>query len=122
MTPEQIQKLHRIKARCEELLAIADKRTPGEWELETEQSGGIFAKNAKPVPNHVLLYEGAYLDNEDAIFIASCAGPAESGWRSTIAAINALGRGTSSLWPPEVQNYCSLVLKDILAAWPDEIL
>lgn len=75
------EKLQRIKSRCQELLAIAEKRTQGKWK----------ARNFS-----VLLEESEYLSvlnnwtfaSEDASFIASCAGSAEAGWRATIAAIN----------------------------------
>jgi len=78
MTTEQ--RLQRIKAKCQELLAHA----------------------------------------EDAAFIAACAGSAEAGWSSTLAAIEAIKNAASiygrlSCAENELQNA-------IIAAWPEELL
>jgi hypothetical protein len=61
------EKLQAIKARCETLLETASKRWTGEL-----ISGVHFCAHSI----------------SDDIFIASCAGPAEAGWRATIAAID----------------------------------
>lgn len=88
-TTEQTQYLSRIKARCLDLLALAEKRTPGKWFSDLERRPlRIFQENAMLVattrtPDHTTLQ-----DQQNADFIASCAGPAEAGWRSTIAAID----------------------------------
>ena len=61
------EKLQKIKAECERLLALAEKRTPGKW----FPTGRTACYNAN-----------------DAEFIAACAGLAEAGWKATIAAID----------------------------------
>jgi hypothetical protein len=83
------EKLQAIKDRCEALLETASKRTPGEW----ESSDNVVCGKS---------IDGYYLSTCDgqktrvsedlcnADFIASCAGPAEAGWRATIAAIESV--------------------------------
>lgn len=97
------EKLQKIKARCEELLAIAEKRTAGKWD-----------------DGNMREWFAVYTEPQDAAFIASCAGPAEAGWRATIATIDRLqlihGQldwGNDAAWD---------ALEEIVAAWPDELL
>jgi hypothetical protein len=102
--------LQRIKAKCQKLLAIAEKRTAGEWRVfpsyrVNELSGLCVAE-----------MESMTSDERDrnADFIASCAGAAEAGWRATIAAIEIL---------PALDRIESGRLADeIIAAWPEELL
>lgn len=101
-----IEHLNKIKAKCEQLLAIAEKRTPGEW-VKCEhswQETSILTESRKGERHTALL---SIPDDEEqqeileslmdanATFIVSCAGPAEAGWRSTIAAIDELSATTS---------------------------
>jgi hypothetical protein len=88
------KKLQAIKAKCQEMLAIAEKRTPGKWD---DRWNGVFVENGKdyryPSTLLTVCYSSAATRGEDvwpqnSAFIASCAGPAEAGWRSTIAAID----------------------------------
>lgn len=118
------EKLQRIRAKCEELLAIAAKRTPGKWSSckwhDKEPSTEIWDQTdgACIVPK---------MFNRDALFIASCAGAAEAGWRSTIAAIDALQNyaqcsdGCSCGYDWSHDNAVE-ALESILAAWPEELL
>jgi hypothetical protein len=98
-TREHLQK---IKAKCQELLAIAEKRTQGQWSqdhlyVDTDDNDNLI-KAAGNINN--------------AAFIASCAGAAEAGWKATIAAIDDI-----------FQNHDDdLLAKDIIAAWPEELL
>lgn len=95
--------LDAIVARCTELLAIAEKRTRGEWtndEWNMIRAEGYWIGQLRLRP-----------DND---FIAACAGTAEAGWRATIAAI----RLANSLHI--TQNHQALA--EILAAWPPETL
>jgi len=106
--------LARIRARCVELLELANKRTPGKWipckkgdyipvgglEMACVLGGDIKAAEA---------YE-----DEDSSFIASCAGPAEAGWRATIHAIDAA---------EEFDGWEGRRMREtIIAAWPEELL
>jgi len=81
MTPEA--KLQRIRAKCVELLEIAEKRTPPEFVMPT----GYVGLNNKGEHYRAGWHHGAakYAD-----YIVSCAGSAEAGWRATIAAIDNL--------------------------------
>lgn len=120
MTTEE--HLNRIVAKCRELLAIAEKRTTGPW-------------SAAHTPNHCSGNESLYEIQfgysgecvselthglDDAAFIASCAGPAEAGWRATIAAIES-ARLLISEGGPE-GNSRNFILTQIIAAWPEELL
>ena len=80
------EKLPAIKARCEALLETASKRTPGEW---IHKEGRRMCLRSSSVHSDPVLYGDEYeLAGVDGDFIASCAGPAEAGWRATIAAID----------------------------------
>lgn len=110
--------LNAIKAKCHELLAIAEKRTPGRWWLDDPKEGGIRAES-----DHVLLRRGSYLDGADAAFIASSAGPFEASLRSTIAAIEYIG-ADAEIFAENCQRGQSArsQIQSILAAWPEEPL
>lgn len=81
------EKLQAIRAKCVELLDIASKRTQGEWfkcnSSHTTRAPSIYIK-----PSFIRVAEADC--SSDSAFIATCAGPAEAGWKSTIAAIDAL--------------------------------
>jgi len=128
-----IEKLQRIRARCVELLAIAGKRTPGEWanryhraEVHNQYDHTV----AKAVPQGSD-YSNVFQTFCDGDFIASCAGAAEAGWRSTIAAIDGWAiNGFHPMNPNDdtgdgpkncICRHCQAV-KTILAAWPEELL
>jgi hypothetical protein len=97
--------LNRIVAKCRELLAIAEKRTPGKWETDTmARWPAIFTDEGVFVASHT--------QPQNAAYIADCAGPAEAAWRATIAAIEACREIRS----PETGE----VLDAICAAWTGE--
>lgn len=123
-----IEKLQRIRARCVELLAIAEKRTPGEWHVDQavtwDRSRGIDPQ---------IVQRNAYLTDDDAAFIASCAGAAEAGWWATIAAIDGLIKLTEPISGDcatdemcrayeQDSELASESINTILSAWPDELL
>jgi hypothetical protein len=116
-TTEHLQK---IRARCVELLEIASKRTPGKW--SNPKGPGSVYNDAE----QQLTYTGEY-EAGDAVFIASCAGPAEAGWRATIAAIDFISassryaQGGAKIDQPfaDKLNY---TVKQLIAAWPEETL
>ena len=124
MTTEQ--HLEKIVEKCRELLAIAEKRTPGKW--ENSEVNALIYKN-EWVIGSMASYEFVDADlpiipeNEtfaNARYIAACAARAEAGWRATIAAIEALrpmfGKGH------EFQQEAREAVYSILAAWPEEPL
>ena len=87
------EKLTAIRDKCVELLAIAEKRTQGKWEIDgdfIDESGDgvpvaiIRAGHARYLPE--VTESGIWEHN--AAYIAACAGPAEAACRSTIAAID----------------------------------
>jgi hypothetical protein len=92
--------LQLTKAECERLLAIAEKRTQGEWFTDDNLDPALIAP-------------------EDAAYIAACAGRAEAGWRATIAAIDFLSRPQSSFGHSRSE---LAMIEPILAAWPIELL
>jgi hypothetical protein len=105
--------LQLIKAECERLLAIAEKRTPGEWTykphtiIEADDGFHLAWSNE---------YASSFGDNKhksNAQFIAACAGRAEAGRRATIAAIDKLTFDQSGN---------AATIEIILDAWPLELL
>jgi hypothetical protein len=102
MTIAQLDHLNRIKRHLETLLANAERRTPGEW----RRPGWL--------PDS--MYLGS---SPDSAFIASCAGNAEAGWKSTLGVIN---RYYDSGICREWQGYMRTAIEPILAAWPIELL
>ena len=111
MTPEQ--HLNAIVAKCRANLALAEKRITGKWEAG---NGAVWDNDAERAPQEVC----EFVKDHDAAYIAACAGAAEAGWRSTIAAIDSLsrvrqqhGRINDATLPLEFA---------ILAAWPEELL
>ncbi len=146
--------LARIRAKCVELLEIASKRTPGKWEWKKNRRGYhvlVHVCHGEAYPNgdtveKQILDDGSAGDEyspaidvtgPDARFIASCAGPAEAGWRATIAAIDGLnliyadtegcadGSPDASALAKQCNATCGTAygtLEHILAAWPEELL
>jgi hypothetical protein len=127
-----IEHLQRIKSRCQELLTTAETRTPGGWAFDPENIGGgswpyyglINAESGESVPVHVLVERPG-----NATFIASCAGPAEAGWRATIAAVDCAlvilefyeGSHLNDVQKRELDTANDSALA-IIVAWPEEVL
>ena len=111
--------LERIKARCEQLLVIAERRTHGEW-----INGGRYDLD------YVHNRDDAFctMSTHNAAFIASCAGPAEAGWRATIAAIDDIlpylqeDDATDGSSEPGHKWLLNKRAEPITAAWPEELL
>lgn len=132
MTPAQLEKLRRIDAHLANLLAIAAKRTPGEW-----ASTSASVRHGYKGRDLTAVCSVTYKDREDeanAAFIASCAGSAEAGWKATRAAIDdwlslynstegyADGAPDASAHDKlcnEVASICRINLQHILAAFPN---
>lgn len=114
MTTEE--HLNRIKAKCQELLALAEKRTPGKWIAASESVWGKVEADER-----ICDMAGGW----DPDFIAACAGPAEAGWRATIAAIEMILSEPSvpdGYSQPCVDDYMNNLATSIIAAWPEELL
>lgn len=78
MTTAQLDHLRAIDAHLASLLAIAEKRTPGEWKAATET---VWTRHERICGD---------AETDDCAFIASCAGNAEAGWKATRAVIKLL--------------------------------
>ena len=114
--------LARIRAKCVELLEIAEKRTPGKWETPEETPWDVWTPDSHCVascgPKRDYAFGlGSSLCNSR--FIAACAGPAEAGWRSTIVAIDDL---QSTINVRGLAYHEEALANEILAAWPEETL
>jgi len=114
MTTKTTEHLQLIKAECERLLAIADKRTQGEWTHDNMTDSTVVVKTEMEMIH--FRQEADEQHSHDAAYIAACAGRAEAGWRSTIAAIDAITH-FPNIFNPEKEE----ARKQILAAWPIEL-
>jgi hypothetical protein len=107
--------LQLIKSECERLLAIADKRTPGEWYARPRSGPGAITAEVCYGSIDECITDGTY-EIDDSDYIAACAGRAEAGWRATIAAIDAFE------YVGNIESYGQPILETFLAAWPIELL
>jgi len=113
--------LQLIKAECERLLAIAEKRTQGEWTRDPQEDSAWTSDyefqiaHCQSKPGCGMLHDREQRRG-NATYIAACAGRAEAGWRATIAGceecLDHLKHGLT----------CTLLTEQILAAWPIELL
>jgi hypothetical protein len=92
MTPSQLEHLKLIDAHLERLLAIAEKRTPGEWKNTKGKHGTIIRRAVNTVgePQDVCRVWNCSRQEGNAAYIASCAGNAEAGWVATRSMIDYL--------------------------------
>ena len=88
--------LDKIVAKCRTNLALAKKRTPGEWGV----LNSLWTARSE----------------DDADYIAACAGAAEAGWRATIATIEGLREMAIG------DQYSTNMTAAIIGAWPEELL
>jgi hypothetical protein len=118
MTPGQLNHLRLIDAHLTKLIEIAEKRTPGWWVAGTltEYHMVYDAEMAR----HIARLSGLGLAEENAAFIASCAGNAEAGWRSTKAAVRTLKQIDG--YELNIDETTSVLIDSILSAWPRELL
>lgn len=99
--------LARIRAKCVELVEIAEKRTPCAW----PNDGDLIDTSAG-----VISCDTGCSSENDARFIAACAGPAEAGWKATIAAIDYIKI------LKETGGFSDKLAYPILTAWPEKLL
>jgi len=116
-------RLARIRARCVELLAIAEKRTPGKWihDVVSGVNCDVRAASGRKVALCWGLTNGNPFRSEykaecdaNAAFIAACAGAAEAGWKATVATIDLILPRLDDGMP-----YCNddRIADELLAAW-----
>lgn len=121
MTPAQLEHLKLIDAHLDRPLETASKRTPGSWDSHPETlSNGRLFNTINADESFVTHVCSTNFVHEDASFIASCAGNAEAGWRSTkatVALLLLLNRGSFS---PNTE--ATNLLNEILAACPLELI
>ena len=88
------EKLNAIAAKCRANLALAEKRTPGEWKRAGELATHIISDYSRNNGGMICDLPDTSPDCDqyapNAAYIAACAGAAEAGWRTTLAAIDAL--------------------------------
>lgn len=117
MTTNQIEHLRLIDAHLERLLAIAEKRTPGEWTHQVSSSDPHRSLVNLRHANGVVATFATRSGDLNLEFAASCAGNAEAGWKATRAAIKHILSGGHGY-----DNGEDLLVESILAAFPLEIL
>ena len=120
--------LEKIKAKCLANLAIAEKRTAGNWHRWTKGCTVQIGLSSNPsIRPHIVGWTGfdscglaLCQQKKNAAYIAACAGAAEAGWRSTIAAIDEFN--DLSDWGASCRDFANKALDRIIAAWPEELL
>lgn len=124
MTPAQLEHLKLIDAHLANLLSTAEKRTPGEWKAgplyrveDGSPTGEIAVK-----PGIARMVKSSLFAEEDAAFIASCAGNAEAGWRATRSAIALLFAMCDGAHSINTVIAAQKMGESILAAFPLELL
>lgn len=128
MTTAQLDHLRAIEAHLDRLLAIAAKRTPGEWDasgsknevIGNNEYGFISKEEVCCSPGRGQFWP------ENASYIVACSNNAERAWRSTKAAIEALKflsvRTCDESCPGGLPHASDVFIDSILAEWPLETL
>ena len=128
------EKLQRIRDRCVELLAIAEKNLKpcpfcGSGKIEVIYDDG-YSVGCKDCSTYVAPFLGNEADNKQKHIdfwntrACACAGSAEAGWRATIAAIDFIVRRIKWGWDGDrgLSAYADSMESSIIAAWPEELL
>jgi len=114
------EKLNAIRARCVELLALAEKRTRGKWQADPEEgvyNASVRCGISEPWTGDCV---ASVLKETDAAYIAACAGAAEAGCRNTADEIEALLRILQGGFDAMLNNYAISRAASIIADWEDE--
>jgi len=120
--------LQLIKSECERLLAIAEKRTQGEWETHQDDDQYFSqyircpsALNEDVACAYTVMALEITRSNANAAYIAACAGRAEAGWRSTIMHVDHL---RDLIEAREEPFYGAAIYEAnrLITAWPIELL
>lgn len=128
MTPTQLEHLRLLKAHLETLLETAKKRAPGEWLAPTDESWNVWEMEGDEVGAHCIAHcgpkrnfaRGMSSSVTNAAFIASCAGNAEAGWKSTLAAVLLIEQLDG--YDLNIDETTSALLDKLVTAWPIETL
>ena len=111
------EKLQAIRAYCVNALDIASKRTPGEWTHEVKSTDPNRTLVNLRHKNGVIATFATRAGHLNLEFAASCAGPAEAGWKATIAAIDLVEQTCRREHGSDYTPLAEAALKDIIAAW-----
>jgi hypothetical protein len=112
------EKLNAIADKCRELLALAEKRTPGKWEAKNGENCSLWIGASMSIAA-IIPTESIFCSpqtSQNAAYIAACACAAEAGWRTTLAAIESVSlvnRGSS----PSLTQREERLVNAIIAAW-----
>ena len=115
MTPSQLEHLKLIDVHLERLLKKAESRFPFRWSNYCQDNTNLHGYAVAGIQSEVI---ACRCTKADAAFIASCAGNAEAGWKTTRSIIDYLlmmhkhGDG---------YRYIGLT-EDILAAFPLKLI
>ena len=121
------EQLAEIRAKCVELLAIAEKRTRCNWMISFHHNQTtVLTGDGRPATSVAeCCIDEAFLrageSTANAAFIASCAGPAEAGWKATIAVIDELTKDASWFFG-QPQNCSAAALSTIIKIWKTLVL
>jgi|688.fasta_scaffold116963_3 hypothetical protein len=114
------EKLNAIAAKCRANLALAEQRTPGEWRRAGELATHIISDCSRNNGGMICDLPDTSPDCDqyapNAAFIAACAGAAEAGWRTTLAAIESVSLVNRGASPSLTQREEQLIAA-IIAAW-----
>lgn len=145
MTTAQLDHLRILDAHLDRLLETAKTRTPGRWKVKEHswQDSSIWSPSTGKTTAILSIEDDeesaedeGLLRDANAAFIASCAGNAEAGWRSTKAAITALTHFQSVDLSPcnggscmvatdaedALESFTNAFAESILTAWPLELI
>jgi len=121
----QQEHLQLIRAKCVELLELAKQRTPGRWAQGRDTSDthliyGLAGRLAEAKQGE------RNINEHNAAFIASAAGPFEAALASTVAAIDMIAglQKVSYGWDGDcgAAAYADNLTDSIITSWPLELL
>ena len=129
-----IEHLLLIESHLKKLLAIAENRTHGKWEIIGQHQTEVLALDG--TQEAIVVVDTRFFkeqtnpnEKEDATFIAACAGNAEAGWKSTLAVIDhvleimeVLGQNPEHPLHVREQEVAEAIALKIIAAYPIELL
>lgn len=122
MTPSQLDHLRAIDAHLANLLENAKERSPGRWEhfQKLEDRGSNYWRIRCYSDGGDNLH--GYCGENNAAFIASCAGDAEAGWESTRILIASIFDFVDAMSQFDCGGYQWDTVEKLLAQWPLELL
>jgi len=107
------------------LAALAREATAGEWKTPAEKPWRVYSGDVLIAVANGMTHPSDEVDADaNAAYIAACAGRAEAGWKSTIAAIKMINMTKQDKeWRSRFDDLLMDELtQSILAAWPIELL